>query len=76
MKWAKAIRLIEWALAQGHDVEIRYHRKWMPNDTHYDTVSYLPRYDWNGQECRAITTFHDQIDGSTHIVDDVRIKEA
>lgn len=74
MKWAKALRQIEWALANGYDVEIRYHRKWMPNDVHYDTVEFIPTYDWRGEECKAISTHHDQIDGTTHIVDYVRIK--
>lgn len=74
MKWDKAIKHIEFGLADGRDVEIRYHRKWMTNDVHYDKVTDVSEYDWQGKTCKVINTLYDQIDGEIHIVDFVRIE--
>lgn len=71
MKWEKAIAKIEKALAEGANVGIQYHRKWMKNDSHIDDVDKVVTYDWHGTECKAINTFNDSIDEGSHIIDDV-----
>ena len=77
MKWNTALQQIGMALKDGKDVCIRYHRKWMKNDSHIDQVESLSEYTWNGWIKYAVNTFHDQLLDSTHIIDEVIIgKEA
>lgn len=71
MKWDKAINKIEKALAEGANVAVHYHRKWMKNDSHLDDVESISKYEWNGQICKAVNTFHDQLNESSHIIDEV-----
>ena len=75
MKWNKAVRQIEAALNEGKTVEILYHRKWMLNDSHFDKVDSITEYDWKGKICKAVNTWHDGINESSHIIDEVRVKE-
>lgn len=73
MKWEKAISQIETALANGLEVEIRYHRKWTrnANDFKWGMVTDVSEYKWHGQICKAINTHFDQLNEGTHIVDEV-----
>ncbi len=75
MKWNKAVDQIEQALAAGKAVSVRYHRKWMTKLPQFDKVDSVSRYMWNGQICKAVNTYHDQIDGDMHIIDEVIIEE-
>jgi hypothetical protein len=76
MKWNKAVAQIEEALAAGKYVEIRYHRKWMPQDAHFDKVWSVTEYKYNSQIYKAVSTYDDGIDEGSHIIDEVIIKEA
>ena len=71
MKWNKAIKQIETALALGKEVAIDYHRKWNTCDAHIDRVDGIVLYDWHGEQCKAVSTFFDLIDEGSHIIDDV-----
>lgn len=73
MKWDKAIKQIEAALAEGKTVEIQYHRKWTRNSNEYkwDIVTNVTEYDWFGQICKAVNTYHDQINEGNFIVDEI-----
>ena len=73
MKWNKAIEKIEQALAEDHKVIIEYHRKWMKNDYHSDTVDNICEYEWQGQICKAVNTYNDQINESSHIIDAIAV---
>ena len=75
MKWIKAVEQIEQALAAEKAVSVRYHRKWMKQDEYFDKVDSVSRYIWNGQICKAVNTYHDQLDGDMHIIDEVIIEE-
>lgn len=73
MKWSKVIETIEEAQERGDRVEIEYHRKHMKHDRHFDTVESVTAYEYNGEWCKAISTYNDSIDESTHIVDEITI---
>ena len=78
MKWNKAVDQIEQALAAGKAVSVRYHRKWMKQDEHFDKVYSVSRYVWNGQplnDAVAVNTYYDQLLISSHIIDEVIIEE-
>ena len=75
MKWQKAIDQIRQALDEGKIVEIIYHRKWMKNDSHIEQVESISEYQWDGWYKWAVNLFHDQIYESTHIIDEVIVKE-
>jgi len=76
MKWSTAVRKIDRALAQNLAVEIRYHRKWVQNDNHWDRVEGINTYDWYGQTCKAVKTWRDSLDEDSHIIDEIIIEEA
>ena len=71
MKWNKAVKQIEQALAANKDVSIKYHRKWMKQDAHHDNVYSLAEYEYNGQICKAVNTYDDLINEDSHIIDEV-----
>lgn len=71
MKWTKAIATIEQMQIRGERVQIEYHRKHMKNDRHFGTVDAVTAYDYNGEQCKAISTTDDAIDGTTHIIDEI-----
>lgn len=73
MKWNTALNMIGTAIAQDQTVGIRYHRKWMKNDSSFDQVDSLSEYNWKGFIKYAVNTFYDQLLDSTHIIDDVII---
>ena len=73
MKWEMAIKKIEKAMAEGKKVEIEYHRKWMKQDSHFDVVYSISEYDWHGDVCKAVSTYHDGLDEDSHIIDAVKI---
>lgn len=77
MKWEKALKQIETALANNKEVEIKYHRKWAKNihDYRIGMVENVVEYDWHGDTCKAIDTYYDQVDEGTHIIDEVNIYE-
>ena len=75
MNWNKAVKQIEQALAAGSAVSVDYHRKWMKNDCHYDKVDNVVEYEYEGQICKAVNTWHDQINESSHIIDAVKVGE-
>jgi len=81
MKWNKAVDQIEQALATRKAVSVRYHRKWMKQDEHFDKVEIVSKYEWWNdtkccfQICKVVNTFHDQLDESSHIIDEVIIEE-
>lgn len=74
MNWNKAVKQIEKALTAGSAVSVEYHRKWMKNDSHYDKVDNVVEYEYEGQICKAVNTWHDQINESSHIIDEVIIE--
>ena len=71
MKWNKAVQQIEAALEEGKIVEIIYHRKWMKNDSHYDTVDKIISYEWEGETVKAVSTYHNVVDPYSYIIDEV-----
>lgn len=73
MKWTSAIKKIEKAMAEGKKVKIEYHRKWMPI-TYYGIVENVVDYEYQGERCKAVNTYHDGIDEYAHIIDDVIIE--
>lgn len=73
MKWNTAIKIIEQAAAKGETVCIEYHRKWMTNSTRYGVIDTIPSYEYNGQICKAVNTFSDTLDESSHIIDGIEI---
>ena len=73
MKWAKAIAKIEAALAADRNVVIEYHRKWILQDSHVDTVESITEYEYEGRIYKAVNTFSDQINESSHIIDGVAV---
>lgn len=73
MKWQKAIEKIEYALDSGRTVVIEYHRKWNLQDSHVDQVDNVVEYEYEGQICKAVNTWHDQIHESSHIIDGVAV---
>lgn len=75
MKWNAAVKQIEELLAEGKTVEIVYHRKWMKNDSHFDKVDSVVEYAYNGQICKAVNTWRDGINESSHIIDEISVKE-
>lgn len=71
MNWGNAVKKIEQAQAEGAlNILIRYHVKWM-KEWRMDTVDDIITYDWHGQTCKAINTFHDQLNEGSHIIDEV-----
>lgn len=75
MKWQKAIQLLEWAIEDGTAVTIRYHRKWNTQLPYYDKVDSISAYTYEGTECKAVNTYHDQLLESTHIIDEVIVNQ-
>lgn len=73
MKWNTAIKIIEQAERNGETVSIEYHRKWMKNSTRYGVVDTITEYEYNGEICKAVVTFSDGLDESSHIIDDIEI---
>ena len=73
MKWDQAIAMIESALAEGKEVEIRYHRKYAKNvnEYRYSMVESVIPYKYKGQTKKAINLHFDQLLDSTHMVDEV-----
>lgn len=74
MNWNKAVKQIEQALTADVAVSVRYHRKWMKNDCHFDKIDSVTEYEYKGQICKAVTTYHDQINEGSHIIDEVIIE--
>lgn len=74
MKWEKAIKQIETGLNAGRKIEIEYHRKWMTVDRHFDIVEAVVEYEYNGEPRKAVTTWADGLDESTHIIDEIVVK--
>ena len=74
MKWNKAVKQIEQALAADKAVSVHYHRKWMKQDSHFDKVDAVSEYKYEGLTCKAVSTYHDQLLESTHIIDEVIIE--
>ena len=75
MKWNFAIGVIEEALKYESKVSITYHRKWKKNDVHADTVDQIISYEWNGETVKAVSTYHNVVDGYSYIIDDIRIEK-
>lgn len=73
MKWNTAINKIEKALAAGSAVSVRYHRKWMLQQAHIDKVESVNEYAWEGQICKAVSTYYDLLDEGSHMIDEVII---
>lgn len=71
MKWEKAIQKIEKALAEGANVAVIYHRKWMLNDSHIHDVESIVEYDWHGTTCKAVNVKGDLVDEGSFIIDEV-----
>lgn len=71
MNWNTAIKKIEQALAADKAVSVHYHRKWMKQDAHFDTVDKIISYRWNDKAVKAISTYNDIVDPYSHIVDEV-----
>lgn len=73
MNWSKAIIKIEAALAEGKEVELKYHRKWARNvnEFKWGMVENVVPYDWNGQICKAVNMHFDQLNEGTHIIDEI-----
>lgn len=74
MKWDKAINKIEKALAAGKAVSVHYHRKWMKQDAHFDTVEQVITYDWEGKKVKAISTWHNVVDNYSYIIDEITVE--
>lgn len=75
MKWNTAIKKIEKALDENRTVEISYHRKWLLQDYHTDIVTSVSEYDWyDGKKCKAINTYADQLDESSHIIEKIYVE--
>lgn len=75
MNWNKAIEQIEQALAADKAVSVHYHRKWMKQDAHFDTVDKIISYQWDGETVKAISTYNNVVDPYSYIIDDVTIEE-
>lgn len=75
MKWNKAVEAIEQALAADKAVSVHYHRKWMKQDSHYDTVDQIISYEWDGETVKAISTYHNVVDPYSYIIDEVIVEE-
>lgn len=75
MKWIKAVEQIEQALAAGKAVSVQYHRKWMPQLTPIDKVDSVVEYKYAGEICKAVNTYHNQLNEGSHIIDEVIIEE-
>ena len=74
MKWSKAVKIIEDAIARDDYVAVSYHRKWMTQEFRlYDPVESVSPYDWHGEECKGITTASDILTEGTHIIDEVLV---
>lgn len=79
MKWSKAVQRIESALAEGKEVEVRYHRKWARNSNEldrWDIVDAVSAYDWQGQQCKGVSLRLNLLDEDNYIIDEITIKEA
>ncbi len=75
MNWNKAINKIEQALAAEKTVSVHYHRKWMKQDAHYDTVDKIISYEWKGEIVKAVSTWHNVVDPYSYIIDEIIIEE-
>lgn len=75
MKWNKAVEAIEQALAANKAVSVHYHRKWMKQDAHHDTVDQIISYEWDGETVKAVSTYHNVVDPYSYIIDEVIIEE-
>ena len=75
MNWNTAIKQIEKALAADKAVSVHYHRKWMKNDSHFDTVDKIISYEWKGETVKAVSTYYNVVDPYSYIIDEVTIEE-
>lgn len=75
MKWNFAIGIIEEALKYESEVTVIYHRKWMKNESHIDTVDKIISYEWKGETVKAVSTYHNVVDPYSYIIDDIRIEK-
>ena len=71
MKWNTAIKQIENAIAENKKIEIDYHVKWNKSNCHIDNFDSIVLYEYNGETCKAVNTWFDQINEGSHIIDDV-----
>lgn len=75
MNWNKAIKIIREAIENDNPVRIIYHRKWMKQDCHSDTVDKIISYEWKGKNATAISTYHNVVDPYSYIIDEVKVGE-
>ncbi len=77
MKWDKAMKQIEQALAAGKAVSVHYRRKYDRSACkyRYDHVESISSYPWKNEICKAVNTRTDQLDSYSHIIDEVIIKD-
>lgn len=75
MKWNKSVGIIEKGLAEGKDVEIKYHRKWNrnENEVRWSEVSQVSEYKFNGVLCKAIHTPFYLLDEGNWVIEIVRV---
>ena len=79
MKWNKAIRMIEEALAENKEVEIKYHRKWNrnENEVRWSMVSHVSEYTdiKSGTVCKAVHTPFYLLDEGNWIIEEINIED-
>lgn len=74
MKWNTAVKKIEKALAEGHEVQIVYHTKYAKiYQSQFDLVENVLEYDWQGTTCKAINTNMNQLNESSHTIEAIFI---
>lgn len=74
MKWEKAVNKIEEALADGKRVEINYHVKYNPKQSHFDVVESVHEYDYyDGEKYKTVITYDDGLDEVIHIIDSINV---
>ena len=76
MKWSKAIEIVDRALSEDMTVTITYHRKWCrnTNEIKTDEVEAVVSYEWNGENCKAVNTLHDQLNEGCYIIEEITVK--
>ena len=75
MKWSIAVQRIESALAEGKEVEVRYHRRYNTKISLIDKVDMVIDYKWHGVPEHDISTWRDQLSDYSHIIDEIIVKE-
>lgn len=74
MKWNTAIKQIEKAQAEGHAVQVVYHTKYAKvYQSMFEEVEKVLEYDWKGTTCKAINTYSNQLDESSHTIEAIFI---